>query len=352
MEQQYRPLLRRMEIADILDGVFRIYRHNFGVILGISAILYVPLAILNAALMVPYAQMLVSIPGDEVPWEALTAVGGLGLLLLVAYVVLVPLGYGAITVAVSERYLGRPATITGAYRAVLSQWHKYILTSLLVGLVIGGATLVGLVLCILPGIAVACLLGVWFLFFTPIIACEGRWSTDAMRRSKDLVDGHWWRIFGTWLLVGLIRGAVSFALAAPVQLGAMGLVFAVGEVPAQVVGQSLGTLVQMFVDPIMSIAIVLMYYDQRIRKEAFDLEVMAQEIGGGKYAPLPALAAPAAPLFAPPQEKLPPPSEPADYEPVEPAAEPPAEDTGPETPPLSWRSEDESPPLDEDNDTA
>ncbi len=259
-----------------------------------------------------------------------------------------PLSYGAMTIAVSERYLGRKVTISGAYAVVLKQWYKYVLTSLLVGIVIGGLTLVGLVLLVLPGIAVFVLLCVWFMFFIPVIACEGTWWTGALRRSKELVTGYWGRVFGIWLLVGLIRMVVSAALTAPAQLLTIGLAVAVDEVTAQAVGQSLGTLAQMLVDPILSIAIVLMYYDLRIRKEAFDLEVLAQEISGGQYVPPAAEPAKPASLFstapqaavaAPDAEettgrRLPAEQPPAD-ERAEQAAYLPAEEPGDELPPAA-----------------
>jgi len=243
--------------AWILDGIFRIYRHNFGVILGISAFLYIPLAAVNAVmwtLLSRAAMTATSTPADVLAPIAIS---------VSLYSLLMPLSYGAMTIAVSERYLGRKVTISGAYAVVLKQWYKYVLTSLLFGIVIGGLTLVGLVLLVLPGIAVFVLLCVWFMFFIPVIACEGTWWTGALRRSKELVTGYWGRVFGIWLLVGLIRMVVSAALTAPAQLLTIGLAVAVDEVTAQAVGQSLGTLAQMLVDPILSIAIVLMYYDLR-----------------------------------------------------------------------------------------
>jgi hypothetical protein len=63
-----------------------------------------------------------------------------------------------------------------------------------------------------------------------------------------------------------------------------------GQLPvwAQIAMPVAGFLMQSLLSPIMTIALSLVYYDERVRKEAFDLEHMMQQLDGAPGAPAPA----------------------------------------------------------------
>jgi hypothetical protein len=121
---------------------------------------------------------------------------------------------------------------------------------------------------------VLCLLVyVRWAFGSAVVVVEDGRGTGALRRSWGLTSKAFWKIFGTGLLalvltgiantiLGLVPTALSFGL------GSWGwLLRAVGSAAASVV-----------TTPFVTIVVVLLYFDQRIRKEGLDLSIMAQEL--------------------------------------------------------------------------
>src|SRR5947207_641250 len=95
--------IRAMSFAEIMDTGFRIVRQHFGLIIGIAAALYVPIAILGA-LVAPEP-----VPGSG-PCAGVDAWRGGFLIRLVLYAdVLSPKVAAAITFAIGEIYVGRSA---------------------------------------------------------------------------------------------------------------------------------------------------------------------------------------------------------------------------------------------------
>ena len=279
MEPQPAPILRTMEISDVIDTAIRLYRHNFAQLLGITAIVYVPVMGLETVFIVELMNAAQSIKGQQVPWAQLSVLGAglLGVLLLAA--VFLPLAEGACCIAVSELYLGRRVTAAEAYRRVFPMLGKLIWTFLLVGLFVGVIYIVGLVLCILPGIVGYLWAWTILLFAWPVAVLEGTWGPDALRRSQYLVKDYFWRILGTWIVLGLIVGLAAQAIAVPVQL-ICGVAFGAKQpMLAQAITQSVAMGVTLLIRPVNIIGIVLLYYDARIRKEGFDLQVMAAALG-------------------------------------------------------------------------
>ena len=93
-----------------------------------------------------------------------------------------------------------------------------------------------------------------------------------MSRSSMLSQGLKRHILNTLLLAGLLTFAVMF-----------GTTLAAGLVPSRVVTRTILTIVTVCVKPFFSIAATLLYYDVRIRKEAFDVEYLAE--AGGALTP-------------------------------------------------------------------
>jgi membrane-anchored glycerophosphoryl diester phosphodiesterase (GDPDase) len=123
----------------------------------------------------------------------------------------------------------------------------------------------------------------------PACAVENLKAREAIRRSIQLSKGSRGRIF----MLGL--------LALIIQLGITGLTqgfFIVvgikhhGVIPVwmSVVQQFLAFLTNTFVGPIYATGFTLFYYDQRVRKEGYDIERMMQTAGMSQ--PAPVLAAP------------------------------------------------------------
>jgi hypothetical protein len=127
-----------------------------------------------------------------------------------------------------------------------------------VSVLVGLATLLGLILFIIPGIYI----GVRLAVSIQALVVEGRRGTEAMRRSWDLVGGHWWHAAFTLLVAGLITAVVNAVITAPFSAGAW-LLQAVAAAVATTVTLPYGALVG-----------VLLYLDLRARKEPLDLDTL------------------------------------------------------------------------------
>jgi hypothetical protein len=157
--------------------------------------------------------------------------------------------------AVSARYLGQPMTISGAYEALGSNTLMVLIGASLLAAV---ATAIGFVLLIIPGIYI----GVRLAFVSQAVVLERRGATDSLSRSWNLVAGNWWRVFGIVLVVSILVSVLE-AIVGNI-LGA-GMNHALGSGIAAAI---VGTLIQ----PIQGIALTLLYYDLRIRKEGAGLQ--------------------------------------------------------------------------------
>ena len=282
------PTLQKMEIADLIDAAIRLYRHNFLPLLQIVAVVYGPLMVIQIIAQYLFFNQLMATGGEEIPWPARVGLGPVVLIVVAAWVVLFPISEGALAVGVSEIYLGQHITLASVYRRVLPLWWKLLLTMVAVSAVMS----VGMLFCLVPGIV----FWIWFLTATPIVAIERLWGVGAMGRSYNLVTGHGWRVFATWLLLSLMVGVVSYAVALPANLVLMLTLMETHPALAQTLIQAISTVLQIVLRPVAMIGIVLIYYDLRIRKEGFDLVMMAQELYQQAPQRQPAPAAP--PLFS------------------------------------------------------
>lgn len=315
------PQLRPLNTADIIDLAIRLYRRNFGVFLGIIAIVYAPLGLMTSAVMYLLMSGIdpTKGPSPDFPGERMPYVAGLGVLIVLLYGLTVPLCEAALAVAVSRRYLGQESSVSDAYSLVMSRFWSLVGAILLVGLVTMAAlaplfsgaifastmlltaaekmgteylilaipaAIVMVLLSVMPGAWIA----VKFMLVGPIVAIERQGALEAMQRSWNLVTGHWWRVFGTAVLLGLLIMVATYTVSLPLQFGVMGLM-ALGKMGlGQALSQGVQTAVSMLLQPIWVSSIVLLYYDLRVRKEAFDLQLLAEAMQkAGK--PMPAIKA-------------------------------------------------------------
>ncbi len=126
---------------------------------------------------------------------------------------------------------------------------------------------------IVPGL----LLAVRWSLAVPAKVLEDKSSGEAMSRSSELTLGNRGRVFVIWFLFVILSIGVSMLLQWPIQIAA-----GVGGLTAlqhAAVGWRVASLVATFISqclvgPLATIAFSLVYYDERVRKEAFDLQLM------------------------------------------------------------------------------
>jgi hypothetical protein len=152
----------------------------------------------------------------------------------------------------------RTPTAEQSYRFGFHRLGSVLLVSVLVGL----ATMAGLILFVIPGVYI----GVRLAVGIEALVVEDRRGTQAMTRSWGLVGGHWWRAFGTLLVAGLLTGVVNAVITAPFSSTSW-LAQAIAAAVASVVTLPYGVLVG-----------VLFYLDLRARKESLRLETLRAEL--------------------------------------------------------------------------
>jgi hypothetical protein len=114
-----------------------------------------------------------------------------------------------------------------------------------------------------------------FFLVTQVIVIEGLRGMEALKRSWKLMRGNEVRILGVSLFGVAVGMVASLVLRLPVFLFAaakpgLGMV---------VLDGAMSGLAQILVIPLTTIPLTLLYYDSRIRQEAFDLEMMARDLG-------------------------------------------------------------------------
>jgi hypothetical protein len=267
--------LRPLSLGEILDRTFTLYRRNFLLFLGITAIPQLLILALN--LFQAFTAQVPRVPSRSVPlpeqFQSTASTGFLGLgiigalIALIVYIVAYLFAQGGTVFAVSDLYLGRPASIMGSLKKMRGELGSLFGVILLNGLAVMG----GVIFLIIPGFYIACRL----LPCVPAALLENLGPRASLERSFRLTKGFAGRAFVIYLLYGvLIYAAIMlfmmpFAFLAGLSArnpGMFHLWMAVANVGNFVAGILIG--------PILTIATAVFYYDLRVRKEAFDLQYM------------------------------------------------------------------------------
>ena len=172
---------RKVEVGETLGKAFAVYREQAGVLLPVAFWLFLALAVV----------------------EALTA-GNLSLfwVSIVVGLAISTLYQGMVVGLVEDVQDGRRDSSVGELmRSVIPVLGALIGAGILAGLGVAG----GLILLVVPGLY---LLTIWAVI-APVIVVERRPVFDAFGRSRQLVRGNGWPVFGTVLIAFLITLAAS-----------------------------------------------------------------------------------------------------------------------------------------------
>jgi len=261
-------VLRPLSTSELLDRTFHLYRNNFLVFVGITAI--PQLAVL--ALQLGTATMILQ--------KQLIGVGVMAVVAALASYVAIEISHAATIMAVSDLHLDRPASIGSAYSAAKSSLLRVIGITLAVAI----ATGIAFIFLIVPGVYLAL---AWSLTI-PVTVLEGGGLNASTSRSKSLTKGSRGRIFAVYFLMLVLTIIVSivmqFVLLLP--LGIITAAIGVHDPAATgAMSQALQAVAAFIstslVGPLVTIALTLIYYDLRVRKEGFDLQLMMATLEGG-----------------------------------------------------------------------
>jgi hypothetical protein len=269
--------LRPMSIGEVLDGTFSLYKNHFWLFVGIMSWPFLTLLFFNVILGTMTATRGRALHGSTIPHAPTPALigGAIGgaMVTLVLYLALVGAAQAATVFAVSDLYLGKSATIGSSFRRVRGNVGTVLGVMFLVGLVVG----VGFILLIIPGIILLCRTAV----SVPVAMLEDRGPGDSLSRSMVLTKGFAMQMFLIFLLawvLGMVAVVVFqlpftvFTSASKPHTLSFGLLL---------FQQLSGFLSQVLIGPIATIAFCLMYYNLRVRKEAFDLQHLMASLGAG-----------------------------------------------------------------------
>jgi hypothetical protein len=288
--------LRPLAVGELLDGAFTSIRRYPGPTIGLAA--PVMLAVTGTQVLASYLLLngvsTVSSSGTA-SGDFLSRSVAVDVVVQVMTFVFGLLLTGMITAVIGQAVLGRPMDIGAAWRSVRPRLWTLAGVSLIIffgsilvmavgiapGILIAvaGADAAGLSLAVLGGIGAFVVL-IWLLvrfdLATPAVMLEKQGIRDAFRRSRLLVTGSWWRVFGILALASLLAGIVSGILIVPFNIAANGTSGLLGKgytvhftgLLLVGIGNFLaGTIVR----PFSASVSALLYIDRRMRSEGLDL---------------------------------------------------------------------------------
>lgn len=285
------PELRPLGVGEIIDGAIKLVTSNARVLFTISAVVFVPLGILQllAYVTIGGSDMLSLIEAlsvestlDEEQLEQL----------LEAMFQLLSVGLALAVIAGIGSVLVQGATVKTAadvYQGQEPDWKQSIQFGFRRFFAILGAVLIvwvlssiGLIFYIVPGVW----LFVMWSVTVPALVVEHIGPIAAVQRSFRLVRGRFWPAFGVVLLSVLVYGTVSylFSLAGSAftlfaETGDLGV-----PIAASVISSTLSSII---VQPFIAAVLIVLYFDLRVRAEGYDLQVMAAELSDDTPRPPP-----------------------------------------------------------------
>jgi hypothetical protein len=236
--------LRPRSGTELIDAAFQLLRLHYASLVTAIAVVFMPVLLLHLVL-----------PESARPVANLISN------------LMQPVGAATTVVIVSDAYVGREVSVARTLRDVGSRAGAVLRAALLQGF----AIMIGFILLIVPGFILFAA-----LFAMPMaVMLEGCGASEALDRSRELTRGSRGRI----LLVLGLSYLICFVAAATFG-GVVGIAMA-GVGLSDRASDIIGELAMMLAFPPIGVVATLLYYDLRIKKEGFDLEVMASQLGLG-----------------------------------------------------------------------
>ncbi|MCN9244755.1 glycerophosphoryl diester phosphodiesterase membrane domain-containing protein [Streptomyces sp. RY43-2] len=318
--------LRPLGVGEILDGAVSTLRTYWRTVLGIV----LPVAVVTELFVILLQRFVLdnssaadTLRDPHASPSELSHAAGVSLLSSGALLLVTLLGTiiatALLTTVTSRAVLGKPATTADAWRDARPQLARLLGLTLLLPLtafaIVFAGALPGIVITLTGastagdalrdlGVLAGAIVSVWimirFSLASPALMLEKQGIRKSLSRSVKLVHGSWWRIFGIQLLTQLIALILVMIIMIPFTLlagslsqhGMSGLLTGdtsrLGWTFLLVTG--VGSVIsRMLTFPITAGVIVLLYIDQRIRREGLDLDLAraARVEAHGSHAPTP-----------------------------------------------------------------
>ncbi|MGZ9931271.1 glycerophosphoryl diester phosphodiesterase membrane domain-containing protein [Streptomyces sp. NC-S4] len=291
--------LRPLGLGEILDGAVATMRTHWRAVLPITLVVATVVQVISVIVQkFMLDDLAFATNPDAGPEEIFDSLGRtLGASVVIQFIQFLGtiLVTAMLTMVFSRAVLGQHSSVSDAWREARPQLLRLIGLTLLMAL---GAVLLGAVL-ILPGaltesiglvilgvvlwVPLLVWLGIKFTLASPALMLEKSSVFKAFARSSKLVKNTWWRICGITVLTTVIAFFISGMIVAPFQIISL-LAFGGGIDALEdgtgmnswgaLIGPAIGLIIaQTIVMPFQSGVTVLLYVDQRIRREGLDLEL-------------------------------------------------------------------------------
>jgi len=314
-------ILEPISTGDVIDRAVRLYRRNFTPLVAITAVPTLIGYVVSVMFWSGYTSLLTStatsrgVPGFAV-WMLVIGLVGYPIW---AYVLLVTVS-GMSRVVGDHVMLSEPITVRRCFAAVKRRLGAItlmgllsvamligvyfvvsilvIIVMLLVGLIVGliaaarlpqwlaTTMLVALVIVAVAGSLFVILVVVSRVVFLPqIVMIEGQSAGNALGRAVRLGKGNWYRVAAIALFTYFVSTSLLAALTLPVLTG----FYLSGQLTPEffvspawsILYTSFGQISNLLSLPIWIVSFTLLYFDSRVRKEAYDLDLIAREINPG-----------------------------------------------------------------------
>jgi hypothetical protein len=269
---------RPLGVGEILDAGIKVYLRNARMLMGLAAVVVIPvqalswvvlLSIVSNSDQVPSAFGSFSSSASNTAADRSAALGA-NLVLVVVELIATALVTAACVKAVSDLYLGQPTDMRASLRFAARRLAPYLGMQILYTLGLAVAFL----LLIVPGIW---LYAAWSVA-APALLIEGRRPVAALGRSRQLVKGRWAPTAGVLLVTVVMTSLVSAAF----QGVLVGAAFLPGQ-PSALFGITVITLAaaisSIIATPFSATVWTILYYDLRVRREGYDVDLLAEQLG-------------------------------------------------------------------------
>lgn len=302
--------LRPLSTGEVLDRTFHLYRSRFTLFAGLALLPAAVNVVTSAVRLLYAAHQQTHIHTGMALYTVQIISGVLAVISSLIAIVLYGITEAATTWAVSAVYLGEAASIKAAYVVAFRNWFRYTLVKLrqvwaflwlpivLIGVAVAipgisrrhgglGGGLLALTIVVAVLAALSFIYGVWayirISLAVPAAVVESLTVRAAVRRSAALLTDRKIRIFMLLLLLGALYFVVGM-IESPLLILAVRsrgtqafVTYAINLTVTFVAGTLIG--------PVGAIALCLFYFDERVRREGFDIEWMMKKIAPGAGGP-------------------------------------------------------------------
>lgn len=294
MPEASEPVLQPRDLGQLLDQSFRVFARAWKPLLLIGLLAAIPallMGIIQFFILGSDPEILMSDWAVEIlidlengSWNSILTLLGLGTLMGLVYTFLMPLCTGALIDVVAREALKMPSVpVSESFRVAASRYWRLLGTNVLKWLVF----LVGVVVLGIAGVFVLAFLtiplglialSILFLFSSQVVVIEGvGGGIPALTRSFKLAWSRFWPLLGFAVVFFLMVYVIQMIVFFPVTFGTGIVAGLTGNFGLISVTYILQGLMQAVVVPFITVGVTLAYFDVRVRREGYDLEVQARQ---------------------------------------------------------------------------